>query len=163
MSAAGSLTSPGNLRGSSAQAPRPAWGRGRPGASPEAPTAAAKSWALSAAGRLGGRGEALTAGKGTEPVPARGALPWAVGRAPGTRLRHLQPEELRGWGTGSLLSPWKEGLRSCASVSLAVSGGPVSLQTCRLDHSACKSTVRRTRGGTFKIGPNEWAVSRIAS
>lgn len=47
--------------------------------------------------------------------------------------------------------------------SLAVSGGPVGLQTCRLDHSACKSTVRRTRGGTSKIGPCEWAVRRIAS
>lgn len=34
----------------------PPRGRGRPGASPEAPIAVAKSWALSAAGPLGGQG-----------------------------------------------------------------------------------------------------------
>lgn len=135
MPASGSLTRPGSLRCSPAQPPHPPGGRGRPGASPEVPVAAAKSWALSAAGFLGAKGEALDAGRETERVPAR-----CASLSCGTCIRDRAQtraacEVLRraaGETAGSAFP--LRGRRHCAPPSpSAVNRGPGGFQACRLD------------------------------
>ena len=119
---------PGTCGGPPAQPQRPAWGRGRPGASPEVPVAAVKSWALSAAGRSVGRGVAVTAGKGTERGPRARCASLSCGTCTRDSARTPAARGTAGGGKGGggLFSP-SGGVRPCASVSPAVSG-PRSLQ-----------------------------------